>query len=163
MSGSKIAEHREIGRCDGYRGAAVGRAEVGREVDEIGNGDRSVVIHVAFLPGGVGPRFAEMGCEVDEVRDGDGAVEIQIADAGGTNQKSIRTSGRLDERHADRRILAAHAGVEDAIAGIGAGASDSSLIIGLHDFIPILRGGIFKSPHAAEAVWWTVEIEALIS
>src|SRR5882672_2031076 len=102
VGGSEVGEYGLVLRADCNRLAGITAAEVGREVDEIGDGDAAVVINIALLPGGI--RRAEMGCQLDEVGDGDDAVEIQIADAGGTDEQGWIAVGVGNGREAEGRV-----------------------------------------------------------
>jgi len=88
MRVGEVGEYFCVGGVEGEGLAGVGGVEVAGEVNEVGDGDRAVVIQIAILPGA---GAIEVSGEVNEIGDGDGAVEVEIADARQTDQQTVVT------------------------------------------------------------------------
>src|ERR1051325_2468219 len=88
--------------------------EVAGKVDEVGDGDHSVVVQITFLPAA---GFVEVGGEVDEVGDADRAVEIHIAD------------GRVEDEHfvAGEIVFAEEGAVPRAAGGFVADDAEAGV------------------------------------
>ena len=69
-------EKEESGRFGNEGDVVGGGAEVGGEVDEVGDGDGRVVVEIAVGPGDLRTGFVEVRPKLDEVGDGDLAVEV---------------------------------------------------------------------------------------
>src|SRR3954471_20214277 len=105
----------QVGGVHGDRRPGVGRIEIGGQVDEVGNGYRTVVIQITFLPGDARGAGIEVGSQVDEVGNGDGSVEIEIADAGKADLDVPIAVGVVDAGQGDAGSgVGGFAGIENA-------------------------------------------------
>src|SRR6266568_6790561 len=130
VGGRELRQHQHLLISEPNRPAADTLAEITRQVDEIGNRDRSVVIHISHLPG-CAANGIEVRCEVDEVADGDGAIEIQIADARIADQYfiSVESADALERTvcSTSRAVVVAHRTQTEGRAGRG-GSNPGALI-----------------------------------
>ena len=95
-----------------------GRVEVACEVDEVGDGDLTIEIQIAFAPAAGG---VEVGGEVDVVRDGDGFVEVEVAQDGVADEDGIEVNGLAIEGGIGGSAGAVEHVTDSAGGGVGGG------------------------------------------